>query len=58
MQRDRNEDNLTKYKQVWNESKKVIREAKLKAYEDFYIRLDSRDGEKNIYKIANMREEN
>ena len=27
----------------------------MRAYEDFYTRLDSRDGEKNIYKIANMR---
>ena len=58
MHRDKNEDNLTKYKQVCKESKKVIREAKLKAHEDFYTRLDSRNGENNIYKIAKMREEN
>ena len=37
-------------------SKKVVGEAKRKAYEDFYNRLDSRYGEKNIYKIAKMRE--
>ena len=28
----------------------------MKAYEDFYTRLDSRDDEKNIYKIAKMRQ--
>ena len=46
-QRDRNEDNLRKYKQACKESKK--------ADEDFYTRLDSKDGEKNIYRIAKMR---
>ena len=55
--RDRNEDNLRKYKQACKKSKKVVEQAKRKAYDDFYTRLDSRDRE-NIYKIAKMRKRN
>ena len=55
-QRDRNEDNIRKYKQACKESKNVVGEAKWKAYEDFYIRLDNRYVVKNIFKIAKRRE--
>ena len=34
--------------------KKVVREAKLKAYDDQYTRLDSKEGEKRVYKIAKI----
>ena len=33
-----------------------MREAKLKAYDDLYTRLDSKEGEKRIYKLAKIRE--
>ena len=35
--------------------KKVAGEAKYKAYENCYTRLDSRDKEKNIYKSTKMK---
>ena len=44
------------YKQACKETKKVVREAKLKNYDDFYTRLDIKVGEKNIYKFTKMRE--
>ncbi|KAI8524934.1 hypothetical protein RHMOL_Rhmol13G0188300 [Rhododendron molle] len=55
-QKDRNEKNFQGYKQASKEAKKAVREAKLKAYENFYDRLDSKDGEKIIYKLAKSRE--
>ena len=33
-----------------------MREAKLKAYDDLYTRLDSKEGEKMVYKLAKIRE--
>lgn len=38
------------------EAKKDVRDAKLKAYANFYARLDSIDGEKIIYKLPKLRE--
>ena len=38
------------------EVKKVVREAKLKAYDDLYTRLDSKEGEKRVHKLAKIRE--
>jgi hypothetical protein len=55
-QKDRNMDNFQRYKQANREAKKAVSEAKLRAYDDFYARLDSKDGEKNIYKLAKLRE--
>ncbi|KAI8564244.1 hypothetical protein RHMOL_Rhmol03G0166800 [Rhododendron molle] len=55
-QKDRKEENFQGYKQASKEAKKAVREAKLKAYENFYNRLDSKDGEKIIYKLAKSRE--
>ncbi|KAI8572618.1 hypothetical protein RHMOL_Rhmol01G0213300 [Rhododendron molle] len=48
--------NFQGYKQASKEAKKAVRVAKLKAYESFYTRLDSKDGEKIIYKLAKSRE--
>ena len=33
-----------------------MRETKLKAYDDLYTRLDSKEGEKRVYKLAKIRE--
>ena len=38
------------------EAKKVIRDAKFKAYDDFYDKLGINNGEKDIYKLAKLRE--
>ncbi|KAI8559998.1 hypothetical protein RHMOL_Rhmol04G0220700 [Rhododendron molle] len=44
------------YKQASKEAKEAVRDAKLKAYDSFYARLDRKDGEKIIYKLAKSRE--
>ncbi|KAI8530732.1 hypothetical protein RHMOL_Rhmol11G0082500 [Rhododendron molle] len=55
-QKDRNEKNFQGYKQASEEAKKAVTDARLRVYEDFYARLDSKDGEKNIYKLTKLRE--
>ncbi|GMP48558.1 hypothetical protein CsSME_00015871 [Camellia sinensis var. sinensis] len=55
-QNDRTEENLKRYRLTNKEAKKVVRETKLKAYDDLYTRLDSKEGEKRIYKLAKIRE--
>ncbi|CAL5400242.1 unnamed protein product [Camellia sinensis] len=55
-QKDRTEENLKSYRLANKEVKKVVREIKLKVYDDLYTRLDSKEGEKMVYKLAKMRE--
>ena len=38
------------------EAKKVIRDAKFKAYDDLYDKLGTKDGENDIYKLVMLRE--
>ena len=44
------------YKKVKKEAKKVVSDAKCKAYEDLYNRLETREGEKDIFNLAKIRE--
>ena len=37
------------------ETKKVIRDAKFKAYDDLYDKLGTKDGENDVYKLAKLR---
>ncbi|XP_071732091.1 uncharacterized protein [Rutidosis leptorrhynchoides] len=41
-----------RYKEVNREAKKAVARAKDKAYEDLYRKLDSKEGENDIYRIA------
>ncbi|GJW87601.1 retrovirus-related pol polyprotein LINE-1 [Tanacetum coccineum] len=41
-----------RYKEAKREAKKAVARAKDKAYEDLYKRLDSKEGENDIYRIA------
>ena len=43
------------YKRAKLEAKKAISEAKTKAYEEMYKRLDTKEGEQDIYKLAKTR---
>ena len=43
------------YKRAKLEAKKVVSEAKTKAYEEMYKKLDTKEGEQNIYKLAKTR---
>nr|GEY38319.1 hypothetical protein [Tanacetum cinerariifolium] len=45
-----------RYKEAKREAKKAVARAKEKAYEDLYKRLDSKEGEHDIYKIAKARD--
>ena len=40
------------------EANKAIREVRVRVYIDSFDRLDSKDGEKDIYRLARMREKN
>ena len=50
-QKDRTEENLKSYRLANKEVKKVVRETKLKVYDDLYTRLDSKEGEKRVYNL-------
>ncbi|XP_071708680.1 uncharacterized protein [Rutidosis leptorrhynchoides] len=45
-----------RYKEAKREAKKVVAQAKDKAYEDLYKKLDSKEGANDIYRIAKARE--
>ncbi|GJW75403.1 putative pre-mRNA-processing factor 6-like [Tanacetum coccineum] len=45
-----------RYKEAKREAKKAVARAKDKAYEDLYKRLDSKEGENDIYRIAKARQ--
>nr|GEV53126.1 hypothetical protein [Tanacetum cinerariifolium] len=45
-----------KYKKAKREAKKAVAQAKDKAYEDLYKKLDSKKGENDIFRIAKARE--
>jgi hypothetical protein len=53
---DRSADNIEKYKMAKKATKRAVSEARGRAYEDLYQRLDTKEGEKDIYKMANTRE--
>ncbi|KAJ7976642.1 Retrovirus-related Pol polyprotein LINE-1 [Quillaja saponaria] len=52
----RNEDNYKCFRQARKDAKKVVREARGKACEGLYQKLETKDGEKDIYRIAKQRE--
>ena len=54
--KNRDEVSFENYKLAKKEAKKYVNEAKTKVYQDIYARLDSKEGEKDIYRIARMRE--
>ena len=51
-----NVDNIERYKVANKTIKRAVSEARGRAYEDLYQRFDTRGGEKDIYKIAKIRE--
>ncbi|KAM2693357.1 hypothetical protein EV2_007535 [Malus domestica] len=54
--KDRTDENGERYRRAKQEAKKAMREAKLAAYDDMYKRLDTKEGELDIYKLARVRE--
>ena len=54
--KNKDEVSFENYKLAKREVKKIVKEARAKVYQDIYERLDSKEGEKDIYRIAQMRE--
>ena len=55
-QKSRNEEDFERYKYVRKYAKIEIRDAKFKLYDDLYDKLGTKDGEKDVYKLAKLRE--
>ena len=53
---DKSAANIEGYKLAKGVAKRAVSVAKGKAYDDLYQRLDTKEGEKDIYRMARIRE--
>ncbi|KAK3565629.1 hypothetical protein QTP86_012957 [Hemibagrus guttatus] len=53
---DRTEENRQEYKELQCRVKREVSKAKQKAYDELYTRLDIREGEKDLYRLARQRD--
>ncbi|KAK3556402.1 hypothetical protein QTP70_007982 [Hemibagrus guttatus] len=53
---DRTEENRQEYKELQCRVKREVSKAKQKAYEELYTRLDTREGEKDLYRVLTSEE--
>ncbi|KAK3515912.1 hypothetical protein QTP86_004938, partial [Hemibagrus guttatus] len=53
---DRTEENRQEYKEIQRRVKREVSKAKQKAYDELYTRLDAREGEKDLYRLARQRD--
>ncbi|KAK3561622.1 hypothetical protein QTP86_010757 [Hemibagrus guttatus] len=53
---DRTEENRQEYKELQRRVKREVYKAKQKAYDELYTRLDTREGEKDLYRLARQRD--
>ncbi|KAK3535646.1 hypothetical protein QTP70_018430 [Hemibagrus guttatus] len=53
---DRTEENRQEYKELQHRVKREVSKAKQKAYDELYTRLDTREGEKDLYSLARQRD--
>ncbi|KAK3570615.1 hypothetical protein QTP86_023803, partial [Hemibagrus guttatus] len=53
---DRTEENRQEYKELQHRVKREVSKAKQKAYGELYTRLDTREGEKDLYRLARQRD--
>ena len=51
----RDEESKQEYKEMRREAKKEVAKAKSKAYDDLYEELDTKEGEKTLYRLARQR---
>ncbi|RJG15641.1 hypothetical protein D4A39_16580, partial [Alcanivorax profundi] len=54
--RERTEESRQEYREMQREAKIEVAKAKQKAYEDMYARLDSAEGERDVYRLARQRD--
>ncbi|KAK3542091.1 hypothetical protein QTP86_013424 [Hemibagrus guttatus] len=52
---NRTEENRQEYKELQRRVKREMSKAKQKAYEELYTRLDTNEGEKDLYRLARQR---
>ncbi|KAK3553472.1 hypothetical protein QTP70_003516 [Hemibagrus guttatus] len=53
---DRTEENRQEYKELQRRVKREVSKAKQKAYDELYTRLDTSEGEKDLYRLARQRD--
>ncbi|KAK3524360.1 hypothetical protein QTP70_028024, partial [Hemibagrus guttatus] len=53
---DRTEENRQEYKELQRRVKREVSKAKQMAYDELYTRLDTREGEKDLYRLARQRD--
>ncbi|KAK3513148.1 hypothetical protein QTP70_007482 [Hemibagrus guttatus] len=53
---DRTEENRQEYKELQRRVKREVSKAKQKAYDEMYTRLDTREGQKDLYRLARQRD--
>ncbi|KAK3524296.1 hypothetical protein QTP70_027035 [Hemibagrus guttatus] len=53
---DRTEENRQEYKELQRRVKREVSKAKQKEYDELYTRLDTREGEKDLYRLARQRD--
>ncbi|KAK3550749.1 hypothetical protein QTP70_004592 [Hemibagrus guttatus] len=53
---DRTEENRQEYKELQHRVKREVSKAKQKAYDELYTRLDTREGEKDLYRLSRQRD--
>ncbi|XP_071680964.1 uncharacterized protein [Lolium perenne] len=53
---DRSADNMDNYKMAKKAAKRAVTKARGRAYEDLYQRLGTKEGEKDMYRMAKIRE--
>ncbi|KAK3531963.1 hypothetical protein QTP86_002249 [Hemibagrus guttatus] len=54
---DRTEENRQEYEELQRRVKREVSKAKQKAYDELYTRLDTREGEKDLYRLARQRDQ-
>ncbi|KAK3525112.1 hypothetical protein QTP86_016485, partial [Hemibagrus guttatus] len=53
---DRTEENRQEYKALQRRVKREVSKAKQKAYDELYTRLDTKEGQKDLYRLARQRD--
>ena len=53
---NKSDENIQKYKETRRNAKKVVSEARDQAYTELYRKLDTKEGENDVYKMAKLRE--
>ena len=51
-----NEENLQKFRQVRKDTKKAVRNARGKVFDDMYKKPEIKEGEKDIYRLVSIRD--